>query len=229
MKSITLFFILFSAVACNTLAQQSERMNSDSPAISVNATGEVQAPADIIQLQVAISLYNQSAREAFNRHKQQESFLTNLLIDEGIDDENIRVQPVSINPGRSSSNRDGYETRQQVLVQLTDIDQFQSMQLILIENGFDNFSGSFSSSEMVSAQEEAVKLAVEEAGKKAALIAGETGRELGEVLRIDYGSSMPAVYRSERLSMDMSSGGSLLQFEQTVPVMESVQIVYRLN
>lgn len=229
MKSITLFFILFSAVACNSLAQQSERVSSDYQTISVNATGEVQAPADIIQLQVAISIYNQSAREAFNRHKQQESFLTDLLIDEGIDDENIRVQPVSINPGRSSSNRDGYETRQQVLVQLTDIEQFQTIQLILIENGFDNFSGSFSSSEMDTAQEDAVKLAVEEAGKKAGLIAGEAGRTLGEVLRIEYGSSMPAVYRSERLSMDMSSGGSLLQFEQTVPVRETVQIVYRLN
>lgn len=229
-KYIVLLLLVTSAFFYTARAQTTQQIPGT---ISVDATGEVSVPADLIHFNVQIVQFRESAREAFEAHKELESFLTNLLIEEDIDDENIRANPISINPRREApmvqgrEGRRGFETRQQVTIELDDISRFEEMQMILIENDFDNFSGSFGSSQIEEARDEALAKAVDEARRKADILAVAAGTEIGSMVSIEYGSSSNRPMPSYRMEMAYdSSGGSLLQFERTIPVQEQVHMVF---
>lgn len=224
-----LLFLFLVFITCPVLIAQSDNeQHHSSSTVSVNAEGEINISADLLLFQITINQFKDSASEAFTQHKEQERFLTSLLIEEGIEEKNITAQPINISP-RRQNNRTGVETRQQVLITLDDISQFEEMQVTLIENGFDNFSSSFSAREIDIATDEALELAVKEAKRKAEILADASGKQLGEILSIQYGSgnSSPPVARTMEMAMD-SSSGSLLQFEHTLSVKERVSVVYEL-
>ena len=225
--SVVLTFLLF--VIAPVTAQTS---NNDSR-ISVDAIGEVQVRSDLVHFNVNITQFNKEARQAFNKHKEQEQYLTQLLLNEGVADSNITANPISISHIRryNQTGESGYETRQQVLIVLDDVTQFESMQIKLIENGFTNFSGSFASSQMESARDEALKKAVEEARSKADILAEAAGKKITEVITMNYHSSTrPYAARTESVQMAFdASGGSLLQFERMIPVRENISVQYRIE
>ncbi len=211
---ILLMFPAFLAASANT--------------ITIQASGEVNVTADLILFNVNITEFNTDAREAFTEHKKQEAYLTSLLIEEGIEERYISANPVNISSVRRGNNVSGFETRQQVQIVLHDVTQFESMQVALIENGFVSFSGTFSSSKIDDARKEALKKAVEKARGKAELLADAAGLRITGVQNILYGSSdgySPRL-RGVSMAMEMDSSGSLLQFERTIPVRESVNIVF---
>ena len=211
---ILLMFPAFLAASANT--------------ITIQASGEVNVTADLILFNVNITEFNTDAREAFTEHKKQEAYLTSLLIEEGIEERYISANPVNISSVRRGNNVSGFETRQQVQIVLHDVTQFESMQVALIENGFVSFSSTFSSSKIDDARKEALKKAVEKARGKAELLADAAGLRITGVQNILYGSSdgySPRL-RGVSMAMEMDSSGSLLQFERTIPVRESVNIVF---
>ncbi|WP_234572652.1 SIMPL domain-containing protein [Rhodohalobacter sp. 614A] len=229
-SSIISVISLFLLVALFTDAS-SQSSDYDSR-ITVDAVGEVQVSADLIHFRVNITQFKEDAREAFQIHKEQEQYLTELLLEEGIADSNITANPISISHIRRYNNtgESGYETQQQVLISLDDVTQFESMQIKLIENGFTNFSGSFTSSEIKQASDEALKKAVEEARKKAEILADAAGKSITDVLTINYHSSRPYAARAESVQMAFdASGGSLLQFERTISVTENVSVQFRIE
>ncbi|MDZ7719939.1 MAG: SIMPL domain-containing protein [Balneolaceae bacterium] len=226
----SLAFILLFLTSYMDLSAQSMENNSQ---ISVDATGEVLIPADRIHFQVNITQFKQDAREAFELHKEQEKYLTELLLNEGVADSNITANPISISHIRRYNNtgQSGYETQQQVMIVLDDVTQFESMQINLIENGFTNFSGSFSSKKLSQASDEALQKAVQEARRKAELLAEAAGKKITDVITINYHSSRPYASRSGNMEMVAydAGGGSLLQFERAIPVRENVTMQFRIN
>lgn len=223
--TITIFLML-------PLAESVAQSMDDDSRITVDAVGEVQIPADLIHFRVNITQFNQDARKAFEVHKEQEKYLTDLLLEEGIADSNITANPISISHIRRYENtsESGYESQQQVLISLDDVSQFESMQIKLIENGFTNFSGSFASSNLEEASDKALTKAVEEARGKAQILAMAAGKEITDVLTINYHSARPYAARAESVQMAFdASGGSLLQFERTIPVRENVSVQFRIE
>lgn len=197
--------------------------------ITIQATGEVNVTADMILFNINITEFNTDAREAFTEHKRQEVYLTSLLIEEGVEERHISANPVNISSVRRGNNVSGFETRQQVQIVLHDVSQFEAMQVALIENGFGSFTGNFSSSKIDEAQKEALRNAVEEARNKAELLADAAGLRITDVKNIQYGVSggySPGL-RGVSMAMEMDSSGSLLQFERTIPVRETVNIIFR--
>ena len=232
MMNTILIPLLLLATACTSSAQAIEQPGSEQylEFIVIDATGTAVASADRITFHITLNRFHEEAEIAFSQHKDLERYLTDLLLEKGIDDERIQANPVSISP-RRYSNDQGYETRQRVSVELEDIAEFEQMQVDLIENGFDNFSGSFGSSEENSAREEAIKNAVREAQRKAGILAEAAGRNLGGVVRIEHTSTGSPVYReSADLAMSAMQGdGGMLQFQTTIPVRENVRITFRLS
>lgn len=196
--------------------------------ITIDATGEVFAPADEIIFNITINRFDEEASKAFENHKNLEQFLTELIIEQNIDEEYINAYPISISPRRHSQNT-GFETRQSVSIRLQDLDQFESMQITLIENGFDNFSANFSTSAAEEARTEALEKAVENARSKAQILAQASGMELGGVHNIEYTSSS-GIARSDMAMMSAESySGSLIVMQRTIPISESVRIQFKLN
>ncbi|MCG2588269.1 SIMPL domain-containing protein [Rhodohalobacter sulfatireducens] len=229
MKKVILLFAISILSFLNLPAQP----NPDESRVTVDATGEVLVPADRIHFRVNITQFKQDAREAFQLHKEQEKYLSELLLDEGIADSNITANPISISHVRRYSNTDqsGYETQQQVMIVMNDVTQFESMQIKLIENGFTNFSGSFSAANLDDASDQALQKAVEEARRKADLLAEAAGKQITDVVTINYHSSRPYASRSGNMEMVAydAGSGSLLQFERTIPVRENVSMQFRID
>lgn len=222
--SISFLLIFFSS----SIAQVSD----DSSQITVDATGEVQVRADLIQFRVNITQFNRDARQAFQIHKEQEEYLTELLLEEGIADSSITANPISISHIRRYNNtgESGYETSQQVMIVMEDVTQFESMQIKLIENGFTNFSGSFTSTQITDASNEALKHAFEQARIKAEILAEAAGKEITDVITINYASGRIYAARSESMEMSFdATSGSLLRFERTIPVRENISVQFRIE
>lgn len=233
MKKISLYFTLFIIFISFSYLNSNAQSVPDESRITVDATGEVLIAADLIHFQVNITQFKQDAREAFQLHKEQEKYLTELLLEEGVPDSNITANPISISHVRRYENtaESGYETQQQVLLVLEDVSQFESMQIKLIENGFTNFSGSFSAKNIAEASDKALQNAVEEARRKANLLAEAAGKEIIDVMTINYHSSRPYASRSGGMEMAAydAAGGSLLQFERIIPVRENVSMQFRID
>ena len=198
--------------------------------IEVTASAIEYAPTDQIQFRITISEEDESAEQAYNKHLQSEQFLVEQIRSLGILTDQIRYEPVRVRP---FSQRDGTErvrTDQMVIVTLEDLEVYASLQKELITHGFQMFTASFSSTRVDGVTRTALQKAVKRAGDLGAVMAESAGMVLGEILSIQYGRMPESPYeRSSDALMAMdSSSGSLREFEQSIPVRQTVTIVYAL-
>jgi uncharacterized protein YggE len=198
--------------------------------ISINASSEVMVPADNIAFQINLNAEAPTPQEAYDLHKEREKVLVNQLKKYDIKEEDINFDPISINKHYDNSYQRKewrVRTQQNVVVTLNNFDIYENIQVTLIENNFDEFSGNFLSSETKQGEDEALKKALKTAREKADIIASETGLAISGIKNISYSYSQ----RPPRpMSMDMmrskSAESSLLQFDQTVSVSASVSVTY---
>ncbi|MEL7834178.1 SIMPL domain-containing protein [Fodinibius sp. Rm-B-1B1-1] len=219
MRTLTLFISLF---LITTIAQAQNE-------ISINATAQVAVPADEIAFQINLNAEAETSQEAYDLHKKREKVLVELLKEHDIKEENIDFEPISINKSYSDQySRDQKEviqTSQMVVLTLSDFDIYEQIQITLISNDFDEFSGNFMSSESEKGEEEALKKALNMARDKAELIAQESGVTITGIKNINYSYH----HRPPQPMMEMSarkSSDSLLEFDQSVSVSANVSVVY---
>lgn len=224
----TLFLILFTA---------SQSFAQKDPVISVTGQGEVELPADIIQFNINMNAEGDTPQDAYNLHQKREKVLVQLLEQYDIQEKNIRFQPISINksftdemvPGQGRQRKEIFRTNQQVSLELSDFDVYEKIQVTLIENDFDQFSGNFRSSEQVEGEDQALRNAIQQAQKKAGIIADEANLTLGDIQSINY-HDVQYSPRGQLESMAMRADSqSLMQYEQTVVVRASVSIQFGIE
>lgn len=203
--------------------------------LTISAEGSVELPADIIRFDINLNAEAEAPQEAYNLHKKREDVLVSLLNKYDIKEEEIRFEPISISKSNSgprySEQETRYQTRQAVSLKLTDFEIYEELQVALIEAGFDNFSGSFSSTELENGKDRALQKAIETAWEKADLIAHESGVTLGSISGINYshGQDRPVYARSSDMMMLESSGGQLTQFDQVVTVTANITIEFEIE
>jgi uncharacterized protein YggE len=196
--------------------------------ITVDATGEVHVPADIVNFQINIRVTGRTPAEVFQKHKEQESFLSVLIRERGLDGDKLNFQPMNINSRQSRDSRD-YMSSQNVRLQLDDFELYEEIQVMLIENGFENFSGRFSSTRLESGENEALDLAIANAKSKAERIAENIGKSLGEVESIDHTAArIIRGFEMVHQTAMRAESDSMMQFDQTVPVSSNVRIVFKI-
>lgn len=217
------YFIILVSFICLATVTQAQNI------ISINASAEVMIPADEISFRITLNAVAETPQKAYELHQERENILVNLLKEYNIEEENIDFEPVSISKVHSNQYRgqedQQVQTRQTVILSLDDFDKYEEIQITLIKNNFDNFSGSFRSSESQKGEEQALKKALKVARQKADIIAQETGLTILEIKEINYSYNQ----RSPRPVMEMrasSDSGSLMEFDQTVSVSASVSVSY---
>jgi len=197
--------------------------------ISVNATAEVQVPADHISFRINLNARGETPQNVYDLHKKREKILVNLLKEYGIQEKNINFEPVSIsrihNNEYTKTGKEIVQTQQKVVLTLSDFDEYERIQIALIDHDFDNFSGQFMSSKQQEGEDEALKKALKVAHEKATIIARQIGTKLGTVSQVNFSFNQhPA-----RFAMEMpvpQSSGSLMQFKPSVTVTASVSVKY---
>lgn len=223
-----IFLFSFLMLSLPTFAQQI-------PTMTISAEGSVELPADIIRFDINLNAEAEAPQEAYNLHKKREDVLVSLLNKHDIEEDEIRFEPISISKSNSgphySEQETRYQTRQAVSLKLTDFEIYEELQVALIEAGFDNFSGSFSSTELENGKDRALQKAIETAREKADLIARESGVTLGSISGINYshGQDRPVYARSSDMMMLESSGGQLTQFDQVVTVTANITIEFEIE
>jgi len=227
-----LFIASFFLLNCNSYAQQSSSSDIKS-VLTISSTGEALAPVDRAMISINISLTDENAEVAFELHKERERFLAGLLSEMDLSDEKVNYQPVNIRPNQQRNGDIHSTTSQRVQLELEDFEQLSDLQIKLISNGFDNFSGNLTSSKLEEAGTEALQQAVKNARIDAEILAEAAGKTVGSVLSIDYSaeSGFRPAARAEafQLSAMSDAGPSLGDFAQTVPVSKRVQVVFELK
>ena len=227
MRQVILFFSIL-LISLPSFAQ-------DNPTLTISAEGSVELPADIIRFDINLNAEADAPQAAYNLHKEREDVLVRLLKQYDISEEDIRFEPISISKTntspRYSEQETRYQTRQAVSLKLMDFGIYEELQVALIEAEFDNFSGSFSSTQLEEGRDRALKNAIETAKEKASLIAKESGLSLGAVTGINYshGQDRPVYARSSDMMMLESSGGQLMEFDQVVTVRANITIEFAIE
>lgn len=198
--------------------------------ITITSEGSVELQADIIRFNVNLNAEEDTPQEAYNLHKQREEALVKLLEKYDIKEQHIRFEPVAIsktNAGRPYTKEETvYQTRQSVSLTLSDFKVYEKIQISLIEEGFDNFSGNFLSTKAEEGKDRALRRAISNAKEKARIIADESGIEIGSIFAIEYNHRQigPAYARSNDMVAVQASESRLMKYDQVVTVMADITI-----
>jgi len=210
---------------------QSPTAENNESLISISATGQVYVLADIAHMSINISISDENAERAFELHRERESFLAELLQELNFADEKIRYQPITIRPNRQRDGDIHSITSQQIRLELEEIEMLSELQIALIQNGFDNFSGNLSSTKIEDAGDEALRNAVNIARKDAEILALAADKTLGEVKSINHTSDYsfrPSAMAETFQMREMDSGPSMFEFSQMVSVEKRITITFEL-
>lgn len=200
--------------------------------ISINASAEVLVPADKISFRIILNAEAETPQEAYALHKKRENVLVEVLKEYKIQDNDIDFEPITITKkykNRNSNNRkELVTTRQIVILSLGSFELYEKIQITLIENGFDEFSGNFISSESKKGEDEALKKALKIARQKADIIAQETGLTISgiEDINYSYNQTPPRPMMEMRSSRDT---GSLMEFDQSISISASISVSYNFE
>lgn len=220
MRALTLFLALFIFAA--TGQAQNE--------ISINAAAQVLVPADKIAFQINLNAEGNTPQEAYDLHKKREKVLVRQLKKHDIKDEDLNFEPISINKRYNDSYRDKekkrIQTRQNVILTLDNFDIYEQIQITLIENNFDEFSGNFTSSETEKGKNDALKEALKVAREKAEIIASETEVSITGIKNISHSYSSRPPRPMMEMTASRAADSSLLEFDQTVSVSANVSVTY---
>ena len=230
-KIIPLLSLILIGFSATGVAQESFTEHS----VSINISAVVQVPADLIIYNINVNAEAETPQETFDLHKEREAVLATLLKEFEIKDDDISFQPIRINrrpTGRTPDESMNSVTMQQVSVTFSDFEIYEKIQVSLIENGFDNFSASFSSTKTDHGKEEALRKALQAAKARAEVIAEEAGFTLGKIIGITHSDFQVATYKmssvnTERLFGDPSS--SMMDFSQTLDVTSNIQIEFAIK
>ena len=231
MKKI-LLLLSIAFIGCSATAQISEK-SAETLTISMNATEYL--PADQIIFNINITAEGDTPEEAFEAHKKMETLLASSLKEMEFKREDIRYQPVRISlrsVNYDQNNRDKYSvTNQPVSLTFSDFSKYEALQIALIENGFNSFNATFSSSELDAGKNTALIKAIETAKEKARLIAETSGVKIAGIKAINYGdyTVTPQGNVRYRMAAEFDAAPSMMDFDQTVSVSTSITIEFYLD
>jgi len=229
--SVVLFFTV--SVNCSTTAQPISDFSQR--VISINMSATELIPADVIIFSININAEEKTPEAAFNTHKKRETVLASLLKEFDLKEEDINFQPIRMNK-RTNYNNNRQEvttvqTNQQVSVSFSDFSIYEKIQVSLINNGFDSFNGSFSSTKIEEGKERALVSAIQKAKERAAFITQQSGVKLGLITTINYSEhqiTRPQLSVESKMSYDMPSPPSMMDFIQTVSVTSNISINFEI-
>lgn len=223
------FIILLSFL----FAMQAQPTDPEPNGLTIGATGKIELPANQIQFRINVNAEADNPQDAYELHQEREKALVQLLDKYNIEEKNIGYEPMSIskirNYDREPEAKPVYRTQQTVNVLLQDFSAYEKIQVGLIQNGFDDFSGNFSNTDMEAGKDKALRRAITKAREKAEIIAEETGVNLGDIIEISYNFNDVQPYAQETAQLRAASNdGSLLKYNQTVTVSAHISIRYAI-
>lgn len=241
MKSRTLGLIAVLAVGLLALAcTETTLLQSDrdqSPGISVSGTGSVFGEPDVAILTLGVEAQADSVGEARAMAAEAMDAMVTVLKDSGVEDSDIQTSRFSVEPRYNFRDGEqeliGFFVNNLVTVKIRDIDETGTLIDDVVEAGGDltrvqNLRFTIDDPEEL--QQEARRLAMENAKSKAQTLADSAGVELGKPRSIsESGGFSPIAFSGARLeSLQDSAADTAIEVGE-LEVQIRVQVVYGLD
>ena len=169
--------------------------------IVVSGVGEASGVPDEAQVSAGVTVQAMTAEEALDQNTAAMERVFETLRQAGIEDRNIRTSNFSVNPQYEPYRENnpnppqivGYQVTNQVTAIVEDLDNLGATLDALVRSGANQINGiSFSISEPGTLEDQARRLAVEDAIGKAQTLALAAGVALGPIISIqESGGYMP--------------------------------------
>lgn len=202
--AVVLLPFLAATMACGdeTTVQSS---NEPDTGITVSGEGRVSASPDLARLSLGVSALAPSVSEAREQAASALSAMIQSLRDNGVDEDDIQTQQLSIQPEYNFDNGQqtlrGFRVTNIVDVKIREIDRTGEIVDGAAAAGGDTtqiMGLSFTIDDPTSLQDQARAEAVEDARQKAQTIADAAGVDLGDPIRISEGGGTVPVPVFER-------------------------------
>lgn len=203
--------------------------------LTVQGAGYVTVKADTATISLGMRQYAKDVKEAQQAVNRCIDAVIAALTEAGVDKEDMYTDSIYIYPEYDySSSSDvekimGYYASNSLTVVTSDIDNVGAYIDAAFEAGANTLDGvSFNASDTRDAYDEALTMAIEEATRKAAVMAKAAGVELGGIERIsegeNYGYSAPAMYsRNTMAEEDAGAGTQVIAARQQVSATVTIE------
>jgi uncharacterized protein YggE len=215
-----------AALATPSLAQESKSMPR---LITLNGHGEVKAKPDMAVVNVGVMTQAQTAREALNQNTATMEKIFASLKAAGIEPKDIQTSNFMINPrydyGQNNNQPPrliGYDVSNNVTVSVRKLASLGEVLDKVVSEGSNQINGvMFAIADDEKLTDEARKLAVADAERKAKLYAATAGISLGQIMSVSEGNFQPPqpVYYGKAMRADAApSAVPIAEGEQTVAI-----------
>lgn len=206
------------------------------PTISVSGEGVVEVPPDIATISVGVVSHNKDAEKVQADNARSATNIINSIAALGIERKNIRTGNYNFRQiYHSDENRrqifDGYEVTNTVTIIVTDLNKVGKIIDAALSNGANQIDSlNFGIRDSEKFKNEALKLAVRDAKKKAEIAAAELGKTIVSVRSVSIDSASINVPRMEKMSLRTMDSNFDTPIESgTLSCSASVQIYFEIS
>lgn len=201
--------------------------------IALTGHGEVKAEPDMAIVTIGVLTQAPAARDAVTANNAAMEKVIASLKSAGIDEKDIQTANFSVNPRYENEDNGpprlvGYDVSNTVAVIVRNLVKLGGVLDSVVSEGSNQINGiAFDIAKRGPAEDEARKLAVGDARRKAEIYAAAAGIKLGRIMSISEGAAQPPepVYRGA-MKADMASV-PVVQGQQTVAI--DVNIAWEIN
>jgi uncharacterized protein len=233
--SMLRFALLASVLAAFALPAAAEEAKLPR-VISISGHGEVRGRPDIAVVTIGVLRSAESAREALDANNAAMAEIIKALESAGIAGSDIQTTNFAVNPryNYSSSSGEppkasGYDVSNNVTVTVRKLETLGAVLDQAVSSGSNQINGvMFSFAKPGPMQDEARKLAVEDAKRKAGLYVAAAGVALGPVVSINEGGAyQPPVPMAKTAAAEQAGAVPVAEGEQAVAI--DVNIVWEIK
>lgn len=198
----------------------------------VSGTGEVKAEPDIASFNVSVVTEGETASSALSSNSDGVRKVIDVLLMSGLSEKDIETSNVSVHPVYDTSDYNvrkitGYEATNSLNAKVKNINNLGGTIDSVVASGNFTVGGiSFSLADSTKLQEEALKKAVNDAKRKAEVVAAQANKRITGIKNINVGSNAFIGFKSLE-AFDAASAVPILPGEVTVS--ESVTIKYFID
>lgn len=219
---------LTGLVAAATFATPSQAQESKTMprVISLNGHGEVKAKPDMAVVNVGVMSQAKTAREALTENTAAMQKIFAALKAAGIEDKDIQTSNFNVNPRYQYDQNNaqpprvvGYDVSNMVSVSVRKLDTLGQVLDTMVSEGSNQINGiGFVISDDEKLQDDARKLAVADAERKAKLYAATVGVTLGQIMSVSEGNFQPPqpVFYGKAVRQDSAGNVPVAAGELTV-------------
>jgi len=202
--------------------------------ITVLGYAETQEKSQIARFSAGVTFTSDNKEEAINFVNQKVEEIIAAVKNFGIEEADIKTQDISVyqqeepywEEGRQKTRPGQWRVENTIEIILRDVDLASDLTDLLTSTGATNVYGpSFSLDDTKASEESLLKEAIEDARKKAQIIADASGKKLGEIVNVSEGDISAPI----GIMMRDASGGAAPVEPGSSTVAKSVTVTFEIE